>query len=199
MKRFALAVLAFAASMPLWSATIAKGEIAADAGIGVGAMSAGGSTGAFTQRLAIETGIWEFNMLNSDWTMTLGFQFNNGVHRSSVISADIFNPANQSKFTYVHDDLTMMPTVSIHHGFADNLDAYATFGMGLGLINFKESVDGWSRGNTTASFAMALNLGARYWFNRNWAANAQFGLVSATWKHSYGSYNILSVGVTYRF
>lgn len=32
------------------------------------------------------------------------------------------------------DNLSMMPTVSLHGKFIDNLDVYATFGMGLGIM-----------------------------------------------------------------
>ena len=46
---------------------------------------------------------------------------------------------------------------------------------------------------------MAFNIGGRYWLSDNLAVNAQFGLVSASWKNSYGSYNILSAGISYKF
>lgn len=51
-----------------------------------------------------------------------------------------------------------------------------------------------------AVFACAFYLGARYFINDSWGVNAQFGLVSADVSKKYGnSYNILSVGATYRF
>lgn len=53
---------------------------------------------------------------------------------------------------------------------------------------------------TKATFACAFYVGARYFINDSWGINAQFGLVSANVKKSYGnSYNILSVGATYSF
>lgn len=202
MKRTALAALAALAALSVFTLsaqTPAKGEIIGDVGIGVGAMSGGGSRGAFTQRLALETGIQQFEWLNTDWTLTVGVQINNGVHTSSAHGvADPFG-VSKGKARFVNDDLTVMPTASLHHGFTDKLDGYATFGMGLGMLNYKESIDGWSHGATSASFAMAFNIGARYWINSSWAINGQLGLVSATWKNHYGSYNVLSVGASYRF
>ena len=185
MKKIALAAIAaLSVTTAAQASTPQKGDLTGDIGIGVGAMDGGGSVAAFTQRLAIEYGIANFNMLNSDWTATIGFQVNNGVHS-----------ANHS----TQDDITFMPTASIHHGFTDRIDGYATLGLGFGLLNSHYSYKGISDGATTASFAMAFDLGARYWINSTLAVNAQFGLVSATWKNSYGSYNILSAGITYKF
>lgn len=200
MKRTVLAALAALSVFTLSAQAPAKGEIIGDVGLGVGSMTGGGTRGAFTQRLAIETGIQQFEWLNTDWSLTLGFQLNNGVHTSSTKGViNPFSGQTNGKIRYVNDDLTMMPTVSLHHSFAENLDCYATFGMGLGLLNTKQTVDGWSNGATSASFAMAFNIGARYWLSPTWAINGQLGLVSATWKNHYGSYNVLSVGASYRF
>lgn len=196
MKKTLIAALAALATLGAVASTPQKGDLLGEAGIGVGAISGPGSSrGAFTQRIAVEKAIEEFEFLNADWTLTAGFQVNNGV---STGSSEIITPLYSYKTNFTYDDLTLMPMASIHHGFTDNLDGYATLGLGLGLLNYKSS------GNlaykyTEASFAMSFNLGARYWLSANLAVNAQFGLVSAAWKNSYGSYNILSAGVTYKF
>lgn len=185
MKKITIATIAaLSLTTAATASTPLKGDLLGDLGIGVGAMDGGGSVAAFTQRVAVEYGIEEFSMLNSDWTATIGFQINNGVHSANHLTSD---------------DITFMPTASVHHGFTDRLDGYATLGLGFGLLNSRYSYQGVSDGATTASFAMAFNLGARYWLNSNLAVNAQFGLVSAAWKNSYGSYNILSAGITYKF
>lgn len=185
MKKFAIAAIAALSMATAASAsTPQKGDLIGDLGIGVGAMDGGGSEAAFTQRLAIEYGVANFSMLSSDWTATVGFQVNNGVYTANHFTSD---------------DITFMPTASIHHGFSDSFDGYATLGLGFGLLNGRYSYQGVSNGSTTASFAMAFNIGARYWLSSNFALNAQFGLVSAAWKDSYGSYNILSAGITYKF
>lgn len=57
----------------------------------------------------------------------------------------------------------------------------------------------WQGGSTKARFAMALSVGARYYFTSNWGINAEFGLTSASFKKNAGVYNILSFGATYKF
>ena len=185
MKKIALATLAtLALTSSAYASTPAKGDLIGDIGIGVGAMDGGNSVAAFTQRLAVEYGIANFSMLNSDWTATIGFQINNGVHTSSHTVSEVWT-GTSTKFTNTSDDITFMPTASIHHGF--------------GLLNGKRRGGGYSNSWTEASFAMAFNIGGRYWLSDNLAVNAQFGLVSASWKNSYGSYNILSAGISYKF
>lgn len=202
MKKFALAALAAFSISSASAQAPATGDLIGDFGIGVGALSGGGSAASFTQRVAVEWGLAEFDMLNSDWSLTLGFQITNGAHSSSNTVRD---PYTDFDITYrsVNDDLTFMPTGSIHHAFSDRFDAYATLGLGIGMLNLRVSeetpVAKKSLGDSAAAFAMAFNLGARYWFSSDWAVNAQFGLVSAAWKHDYGTYNILSVGVSHKF
>lgn len=59
----------------------------------------------------------------------------------------------------------------------------------------------WANGNwTKASFAVSTYIGARYFFTENWGVNAQIGLIAANVRKSYGnSYNVFSVGASYRF
>lgn len=145
------------------------------------------------------------------------------------------------------DNLSFMPTVSLHAKVVDNFDFFVTYGMGLGIMtnslgnyeptdyvpgighikNGMEKVDYYNKTTmpngdvsetrysyndaehakyntkgyeTKATFACAFYVGARYFINDSWGINAQFGLVSANVKKSYGnSYNILSVGATYSF
>lgn len=147
----------------------------------------------------------------------------------------------------IRDNISLMPTVSLHGKLVDRFDFYATFGMGLGVMtnnlsNFEPTevyvpgignVGGlekdsyynkttmpngdvwetrysyndadhaeWNKKpfKTKAVFACAFYLGARYFLNDSWGINAQFGLISADVSKEYGnSYNILSVGATYRF
>lgn len=195
MKRLALASIAALAVASAAAQAPVKGDLIGDFGIGVGAMD--GGEAAFTQRLAVEWGLAEFDMLNSDWTFTLGFQINNGARSKSASWTDWDGVG--VKYRVVADDITLMPTGSIHHGFTDNLEGYATLGLGLGIMNSRVTENNLSFGNTAASFAMAFNIGARYWFTPVWAANAQLGLVSAAWGHGHDTYNVFSVGVSYKF
>ena len=53
---------------------------------------------------------------------------------------------------------------------------------------------------TEASFAMAVNIGARYWITPRWAANIQAGMVSGVLRNGWdNSYNFLSVGASLKF
>lgn len=53
---------------------------------------------------------------------------------------------------------------------------------------------------TEASFAMAVNIGARYWITPRWAANIQAGMVSGALRNGWdNSYNFLSVGASLKF
>lgn len=194
MKRILCTVLTALTLLGASAQAPEKGDVIADLGIGVGAMDGASSEASFTQRIAIEWGMLEFETLNSDWTLTLGFQLNNGAWTKSGSDHVTFE-----KWRSTQDDLTFMPTASLHHGFSNRIDGYATLGMGFGLLNSRSSTNIGVWGNTDASFAMALNLGMRYWINANWGINAQFGMVSAAWKDGYGSYNILSVGASYKF
>lgn len=166
-----LAVLSAAAQVP------ARNQVIGDVGIGVGVRDAGGDNATFTQRLAVE---WGMGKLGARTGWTLGFQLNNGVYAID---------------NFTQDDLTFMPTIAVHHGFTSRLDAYLTGGLGFGLLNSKYH----GHGNTEASFAAGVNVGLRYWLTKQWAVNGQFGMISGAWKNSYGSYNLLSVGLSYRF
>lgn len=51
-----------------------------------------------------------------------------------------------------------------------------------------------------ACFATSFYLGARYALTENWGVNAQFGLIGANARKSWGnSYNLFSIGATYNF
>ncbi len=145
------------------------------------------------------------------------------------------------------DNLSLMPTVSLHGKVWKQLDVYATFGLGLGVMTnnlsnyepttinipgvgevgglykkdyydkttmpngdvweFRYSFNDadhaeWNKKpyKSKATFACAFYLGARYFINKTWGVNAQFGLISANVNKTYGnSYNILSFGATYSF
>lgn len=59
----------------------------------------------------------------------------------------------------------------------------------------------WKDGcGTNATFAMAVYAGARYWLTDKFAANMQVGMLGGAIKKSIGSsYDLFSVGLTYRF
>lgn len=58
----------------------------------------------------------------------------------------------------------------------------------------------WQGLGTILRPAMAVHVGARYYFTENWAANMEVGLLNATFSDKYGSgYNVFSVGASYKF
>lgn len=57
----------------------------------------------------------------------------------------------------------------------------------------------WESYETKARFAMALFVGARYYFTDNWAVNAEFGLNSISFHAHACNYNVLSFGASYKF
>ena len=58
----------------------------------------------------------------------------------------------------------------------------------------------WEDGSSThARLAMALYVGLRYYINKNWAINGEFGFTSASFKKDCNVYNLLSVGASYKF
>lgn len=59
----------------------------------------------------------------------------------------------------------------------------------------------WQEGSgTILRPAMAVHVGARYYFTENWAANMEVGLLNATFSDKYGSgYNVFSIGASYKF
>lgn len=196
------------AAMALFSASaqdIGKGEKIVDLGIGVG--DCGGAM--FTQRLNFEC-ILNTDVLSDNLLLGLGAQLSNGVRNTSYTSK-WETPELKSKLT--RDDISIMPTVSLHGKFVRNLDLYATFGLGLGIMNWKENVTMYETvdpntvlvktikdSNSTACFSTGFYVGARYFLNESWGLNAQIGLISANVRKSWGnSYNVFSIGGSYRF
>ena len=193
MKKLSAVMMASALALSAAAQAPVKGETVGELGIGVGALSGGGSTAMFTQRVAVEYGLADLNLDGHAWCLTLGAQVSNGVRTSSMDIPGLFSTSA------TRDDITLMPYVGLHHGFTERLEGYVSLGMGLGLLTARVSVDGESDSATDAAFAMALNLGARYWFSPSWAVNTQIGIPSAIWKDGTASYNIFSVGISYKF
>jgi len=135
--------------------------------------------------------------------------------------------------TYAIDNVDFMVKGSFHHQFIDNLDTYATLGLGASVYKLicspdESAVQGVSEGSSTldssqtngiqlvysyndmdhvkwngtkakARFAMAIFVGARYYLTPKWAINAEIGLTSASFKKDANTYNILSIGASYKF
>lgn len=244
---------------------VKPGDKMIDLGIGLG--DANGAM--FTQRLNFE---WILNadVINENFAVGLGFQINNAYGaKRELINVGTFNydytlsilkkpqqgasridtqkinrqGSGFAKTDASREDVSFMPTVSLHGNFVKNLDLYVTFGLGIGVMNYIKSdytainlpgLDGYTGFNSAnysnisevgsetwitsysyndiehakwsydygskAVFSTAFFVGARYFFNEKWGVNAQLGLLTANVKKSYGnSYNVFSIGATYRF
>lgn len=57
----------------------------------------------------------------------------------------------------------------------------------------------WNGGKAKAHFSMAAFVGARYYITPTWAVNAELGLTSASFKKNQNTFNIFSLGASYKF
>ena len=186
-------------AMALFSASaqdIGRGDKIIDLGIGVGDRSGA----MFTQRLNFEC-ILNTDVLGDNLLFGLGAQLTNGVrHTSDGPFVTDWNTKEEFKYKLTRDDISIMPTLSLHGKFVRNLDLYATFGLGLGIMNWKNESEtylptGTNTGIVTqmkdsgskACFSTGFYVGARYFLNENWGLNAQLGLISANVRKSWGN------------
>lgn len=191
MKKFfgalVIALLAIGAN----AQTFEKGSSIVSAQLGVG--------GGFGQRIAYEYSL--MNLLDGKAAIGVGGSLNNRFKTDSHKDA-------WGKTKTVEDWFTVTVNASFHYEFIDKLDTYVTIGLGGGVDAakgkykwnsdakkmFKEEYgvepetqsDSASRG----IFGWVSSLGARYYFNNNWAANAELGWTGAGY---------FTVGATYKF
>ncbi|MDD6831560.1 MAG: outer membrane beta-barrel protein [bacterium] len=175
-----------------------------DAGIGVGTYDKDGSSGfSFTQRLGIE---WDVARLNKRLSLAAGVFLNNSYGNSlSSISWREGGRIDEADIETTRDDISFLPTVSLRYNCTSNLEAFVGFGLGLGILTSKgtieymnEDEDDYSS-QTNASFAMSSYVGLRYFLTQNWAINGEFGMIAGNLKSHASSFNLFSVGASYRF
>ena len=101
---------------------------------------------------------------------------------------------NGVKVSAFEDWFSINAVGSFHYQFIDKLDTYVQLGLGGGVdyARVKMSYDGESAktSDSIGFFSWSTSIGARYYFNDKWAANAELGYV-------VGSF--FMAGVTYRF
>ena len=193
MKKFfgalVIALLAIGAN----AQTFEKGSSIVSAQLGVG--------GGFGQRIAYEYSL--MNLLDGKAAIGVGGSLNNRFKTDS--HKDKFG-----KWKTVEDWFTVTVNASFHYEFIDKLDTYVTLGIGGGVdaakTKYKMSSDGKKEykelygeepevqsASASASqgiFGWVSSLGARYYFNNNWAANAELGWTGAGY---------FAIGATYKF
>lgn len=183
----------------------------ADAGIGIGVYENNGSSAMFTQRIGAQ---WKVADITKKLTVTAGLFLNNSYASKSETIELTWHGKEEDELDckFKRDDISLLPTASLCYAFTPSLEAYFSLGLGVGILNARVSVD-YDDGEdendytdspeassaTNASFAMSSYIGMRYFFDKNWAVNAQFGMISGNFKSHASSFNLFSVGVSYRF
>lgn len=164
--------------------TFEKGSSIVTAQLGIG--------GGFGQRVAYEYSL--MNLLDGKAAIGVGGSLNNRFSSDKV-------KGDWGKQKWGYNTFTVTAIGSFHYEFIDKLDTYVTIGLGggaytetykvnynndaeeLGLKDYKDSV-------TNGCFGWVSSLGARYYFNNNWAANAELGWTGAGY---------FAIGATYKF
>lgn len=174
-----------------------------DAGIGVGTYDKGGSSGfSFTQRVGVE---WEIARLNKKLSLAAGVFLNNLYGKSeSTITWKEGGRLDEADVETKRNDISFLPTVSLRYNCTSNLEAFVGIGLGLGILTSKGTIEYMNddtdySSQTTASFAMSSYVGLRYFLTKNWAINGQFGMIAGNLKSHASSFNLFSVGASYRF
>ncbi len=102
--------------------------------------------------------------------------------------------AYDTKIKTFEDWISIGAVGSFHYQFVDGLDTYVQLGLcgGFDSATAKTTVEGVTvkASDSRGFFGFTTSLGARYYFNDNWAVNAELGYV-------VGSF--FMAGVTYKF
>lgn len=222
------------------------------------------SAPTFTQKLAFEYGVFQSGAMSIGiggiienaygashdiivagkydykyrYTMYKYTQNKGGRYVWSQSSSELRNRKGEgvARGTGTIDNAALLAKASFHYQFVDNLDTYATIGLGASaytyMISPKTGDDNtygfsadsrtldrndkdskyqsdfryndldhaeWTGDATKIRFAMAFFVGARYYLTSNWGIHAEIGLNTATFKKKSNTYDIFSIGASYKF
>lgn len=118
--------------------------------------------------------------------------FNNGSNVNFGLGAEVdfwgqSNKISDVKYSWFYSFIGARG--AFHKEFVNNLDTYLGVSLGVSIGRSSMSSVNVSSSSTAKSFGYSTFLGCRYYFNPNWAVNAEIG---------YGI-SVLSLGVTYKF
>lgn len=208
-KRLFAAALVAASSTAAFAAS--TGDMVIDGGIGVGMVNYPSSTAAtFTQRVGAEWVVAP-SIINGDFSIAVGAYLNNAVGGSLKVYGPFYN--NMPTWTASHrrDDFSLIPTASMRYRINSDFEAYGSFGIGMGVMHsfyanekHYQPVNGYFvtglDSATKMTVALSCCVGVRYYLGEHWGLSSQLGIVSANLKSSWSSsYNIFTVGASYRF
>ena len=155
MKKFLLCAMLGCIALSTFAEveTPQKGDVLVDMGIGVGMVDYHKSKALFTQHIGIEYVVMP-EVFTPDFTLGVGFYINNGFgakrfcpnivgtydYNYSVHQGDHVSVANRAGYgtanvNIYREDINFLPTVSLRYHVLENLDAYMSFGMGVGIMN----------------------------------------------------------------
>lgn len=202
-KQILVAALAVAASATSANA-VETGDMVIDAGIGIGMVNYPSTTKAtFTQRLGAEWVVAP-RIINGDFSIAVGAYLNNAVGGSLKVYGNNVT-ANLNR-----DDFSFIPTASMRYRINSDFEAYGSFGVGFGTMhayytnekyyNYHPLITEGFDSSTKVTAALSCCVGVRYYLGEHWGLSSQFGIVSSNLKSSWSSsYNLLTVGASYRF
>lgn len=211
-KHLAVAAIALAATATgAYAASPHVGDMVIDAGIGVGMVNYPSSTKAtFTQRVGAEWVVAP-SIINGDFSISVGAYLNNAVGGSIKVYGVDGNGNAVWSASHRRDDFSLIPTASMRYRINSDFEAYGSFGIGFGTMHsfyadkkyyntFDPRYDLGLDSATKVTAALSVCVGVRYYLGEHWGLSSQFGIVSSNLKSSWSSsYNILTVGASYRF
>ena len=178
MKKF-FSVLAIAVAL-LTAGNAQAQKMVFDKGDQIASLTVGYGSG-FGQRVVYEKSV--MTLLDGKASIGVGGAFNNAIKT--------YNYSNSLGYKYFYDYFTLGAVGSFHYQFIDKLDTYVHIGLGGGAYVWKTN---WNDGDSTSTthgvFDWTTTFGARWYFNDNWAVNAELGWVASSY---------LMVGATYKF
>lgn len=210
MKKSVFTALALAGAL-VASAAPKKGDAVIDAGLGLGMVDYPTSSEAtFTQRVGAEWTVIP-RMINGDFSLAVGAYINNGFGGNKVVEDGGLNATYKIK----RNDINFIPTGSFRFNVNRDFVAYGSAGIGFGIMH-RSYVDKYAWSNASDSDyrylqygldgesklvpAMTFAVGVRYFLGEHWGLNSQFGVIATNLDDDWSdSYNLLSVGVSYRF
>lgn len=182
---FVVAIAFFAATAQAQNGLPAITKPVFDKGDNIVSLTVGYGSG-FGQRLVYERSVYTF--LDGRASVGVGAAFNNAIR---TYRYDYYGYTSRD----LRDYFTLGVVGSFHYQFIDKLDTYVQIGLGGGAYISKDTwtydngnkyVDKYTRG----IFDWTTTVGARWYFNDNFAVNAEFGWVASSY---------FMAGVTYKF
>lgn len=185
-KKFFMNVMAFvfcAAGLQAQN-TFSKGDMTANAGIGLGGTSKVGflSSGSFDYGIVDQ-------LFNEKSTLGiggfLGYSVNDNKSKNSL----------GIEYGWKENNIIIGARGVLHYYLVDKLDTYAGVMFGCNLISFKYYGDDWgasTRATPNNSAVSTLFVGGRYYFTNHIGAFTELGL-------GYGLYHYVQAGLSFRF